>query len=966
MLLDDSGLIGGVAARQSDRPSAVEISRAEKSRLIALTIARRAPDDPDGWAQVAGQIAALAPDFATLLRFIRAEPALAPAYFAVAARVRPLIETSGPSTRLLVSAARDLATGRTPSITDLTDDERLRDRLYELCLLAGAASPSSTAAAAEDLSLQTPDGHSALVLLLLRTGRVAPNRLPLAVIADWPEDRRRAFFWRYLAFLFQRRLAPLADPAKTFRLVLDPEEKARVVRLMMPGQFAAAKRGGLEVVRPTIRRTGLPATRWFDISLTLPRLASVATVAAWTALVRSTLGACQAREYLGRAGTLRAMTRRFGADGVLHLYQKWGVRSLFEQSLDNGARSTRQVLENFAGRYPQVLPPQVLDKVKAFTCDRDTFVTLVNDYLLGRAPGANADIAEIVAAAFEAPPSALRGVVESEAGRRLVAALAQFKIRHGVNLMRSIAFGRDAPPGPAGLDGYLYELRNAFTLELAMHAARHDGRMPGRSARRKLFDSFVMLEFDSERLPADRIEAACRQLRSGAVSRVNAALEAQGGAERLDPGDLEALARDWRDIEPVVTVLARLSDPARRGGPSPEAALLVLQAAKAAARRSFMAFKFDHESGRGQLAFLTEAQRAAWRTARARVRIGGAEQPRNEPRLEDLMRRLDADLAHLHAGAPAGSANPPPALRDEMAALASEEIKANPAIVAERVLAAHVSPDMIPACARACLADVAARLQGAAPGGFELRNAARVLRALLRIGFIDAWESDAAQGALASLRAIEREIPKDLLDGETISKGVVATAFDCSPRLMLTIGDLVNTGCCLNYQSGARINVLPAYVVDANIQALASWRLKETHFASVRDYKAVLNAFVAGRPAPAAFDGDRLVFRFTLPDREIETSTLGFAHLRQIVRLGRVRQGATERPGLLAEREYAQAHPLQPLMRANHADILSALSEELGAVDGRPMEFPQSRNPDGVYCDALGGVQPGAYAVHHL
>ena len=102
--------------------------------------------------------------------------------------------------------------------------------------------------------------------------------------------------------------------------------------------------------------------------------------------------------------------------------------------------------------------------------------------------------------------------------------------------------------------------------------------------------------------------------------------------------------------------------------------------------------------------------------------------------------------------------------------------------------------DTIPACARACLLDIAAQLNGAMLGGFEQRNAARVMRALVRIGFADDSESDACQSVLADLRTIEREIPKDLLDGETISKGIVVTAFDCSPRLMLTIGDLVNTG----------------------------------------------------------------------------------------------------------------------------------------------------------------------------
>ena len=106
--------------------------------------------------------------------------------------------------------------------------------------------------------------------------------------------------------------------------------------------------------------------------------------------------------------------------------------------------------------------------------------------------------------------------------------------------------------------------------------------------------------------------------------------------------------------------------------------------------------------------------------------------------------------------------------------------------------------------------------------------------------------------------------------------------------------------------------------------------MKQTHFAHVRDYKAVLNAFVAGRSAKAAFDGNRLRFHFTLPDGErslnIGTLTLGFAHLRQIVRLGSVRLGGSLYPGLLAEREYAQPHPLQPLMHANHADILRTLT----------------------------------------
>jgi hypothetical protein len=948
-------------------------NRAEKSRLIAIAIGSRLTDDTDGWTQVAERIAALVPDFATLLRFIRREPALLSAYFAVEARIRRLIAGCAPAQRLLVGYAHDLAAARRPSIVEMTDDELLRVRLYELSLIAGAPEPSTISAAAEHLSLRTPDGISALAFMLLRTGRVSLDRLALQAIGGWPEDRRRVFFWRYLAFTFQRRLTAFADPAQIFRLVLDRQEKARVLRLQMPGQFAAAKRRGLEFLRPTVLRSGLPATSWFDISLSLPRLASITPVHSWTRLVRLTLSAIRAEEYLSRPGTIRLMTRRFGADGVLHLYKHYVVRSLFEQSLENGARSSKLILKNFAGRYPQVLSPRVLEKVEAFTVDRDTFIMLVNEYLLGGAPSSNgnradSDIADIVAAAFETPVSVMRAVVECETGRRLMAALAQFKNKHDINLLRSIAFQGEAPACPAGLDGYLYELRNAFALELAIHVARRGGRLVNKAAQRRVFDKFFLREFEIDRLPPGRLEAARQHLRSRAVGRINALLEAQGGSQRLETQDLEALARDWRDAEPVVTLLARLSDPARRGGPSTEAARLVLHTAKAAAQRRFMAFKFDEASGQRQLHFLTEAQRTAWKTSRAMVRIGGAERPDNQPRLRELTLRLDANLGSLCANAPAEPARLPPALRAEMAELASEEIKANPTVIVERALAAHTAPESIPEFARACLLDTAAQLKGAILGGFNQRNAARIMRALVRIGFSDAYESDACQSVLTDLRAIEREIPKDLLDGEMISKGIVVTAFDCSPRLMMTIGDVVNTGSCLNYQCGSRINVLPAYVVDANIQALVSWQLKQAHFASVSDYKAVLNAFVAGRPATAAFNGDRLMFHFTFQEGEsvakIDTLCLGFAHLRQVVRLGSVRHGLSLRPGLLAERGYAQPHPLQPLMHANHADILRALSAELHAVERRPLKFPQSRNPDGVYCDALGSVQPLEYAVY--
>ncbi len=168
MLINASGLIGAeIDAHQGG-------DRADTIRLIALAIGSRTPDEPDGWSRVAERIAALAPDFSTLHRFIRREPALLAAYFSVEARIHTLIARCGPAQRLLVRYAHDLAAARRPSIIELTNDERLRVRLYELSLIAGGPDPSTISAAAEELSLRTPDGISALAFLLLRTGRASP------------------------------------------------------------------------------------------------------------------------------------------------------------------------------------------------------------------------------------------------------------------------------------------------------------------------------------------------------------------------------------------------------------------------------------------------------------------------------------------------------------------------------------------------------------------------------------------------------------------------------------------------------------------------------------------------------------------------------------------------------------------------------------------------------------------------
>jgi hypothetical protein len=198
-------------------------------------------------------------------------------------------------------------------------------------------------------------------------------------------------------------------------------------------------------------------------------------------------------------------------------------------------------------------------------------------------------------------------------------------------------------------------------------------------------------------------------------------------------------------------------------------------------------------------------------------------------------------------------------------------------------------------------------------------------------------------------------VPKSK-DSEFEAMGFVVSVVDHSPRLLLTVGDLVQTNSCQNYKTGGLIRTLPGYVIDANVQVMASFHVEAKHFKSHQEYRAVLDGLEAGDMKGVRFRGNKRILEFTLADgSKIETEYLGFAFLRQMLKLGYV-DTDKRHPSLRLEREFMQNSQLMPLMQQNHQKLLKDLVQEMQAVQNERMTIPKTRNPEGVYSDL--GLRP--------
>lgn len=445
----------------------------------------------------------------------------------------------------------------------------------------------------------------------------------------------------------------------------------------------------------------------------------------------------------------------------------------------------------------------------------------------------------------------------------------------------------------------------------------------------------------------------------------------ENGSLSVNFDQITALQGHWGDLSPILTLLARFRSGAKSGWHK-ELPLLG-QVFQAVLEGRFEEYKFSGAEAAAQTGFLSPEAQAAWRTPRSRLDFwDGNIAPRPAAlAISDLSQGADVEnhintsfLPHLAgvmmamAEGMASEDAPPQPIRTvaQLAALSEAILSAReaPTRTVERLVAAHG----IPAVLNACIMGLGQRT---VKDQLRLGRFAQALAARLPEHQGRQLREDGA--TLVALVNGPRKQP-------TSGGALIFTTSFHDPKLLLTIGDLVQVSSCQNYRTGGMIHTLLGYVVDAGVRGVASWVLSPASFENPNAFERIKGPMAAGEAPRLEFNGPRLVLTVHAGGEAFTTKPLGYAHLRHVLKLGRSGSADSTTPGLFLERAYAQPHDARAVMDEAVAKIAGEYAGALGAGsvrrsgDGGPaLHIAASRNPGGVYSDGAGGVKVGAYEI---
>ncbi|MBI4404876.1 MAG: hypothetical protein HY537_11980, partial [Deltaproteobacteria bacterium] len=421
--------------------------------------------------------------------------------------------------------------------------------------------------------------------------------------------------------------------------------------------------------------------------------------------------------------------------------------------------------------------------------------------------------------------------------------------------------------------------------------------------------------------------------------------------------DLAVLESSWGDLGPIKTLVARFHGRPDGKDEIPVVARIFSTASKA----TFEQYKFeghpehsdDQEKAKAQLAVLkTEEQKHEWRKIRTRLGVYVPGETRGISQAQQLDGARRVVRNELLTNLEGGKANVPPTRVQEIirAGLAREDH-----LSALNRLLETTYADSNPADAkREIVTAIGERILTA-----DFKEAEQLAKRL-RV-----W-SDALvlpQQTQHDIIALVEPL-KNGNRGAEASKMLVFTTTFHHPKMLLMVGDLVGTHTCQSFSTGGIIQTLPGYVIDANIQGVASFSLNQKDFSSRNDFDRVVSAREKGVPIEIAFDaGKRIVrFKFSIDatSYDVTSQPLGFAYLRHMVKLGETDAGT---PGVTFEPAKTQPSPAQSMMDQQAAEIKGEIAGAIGGVADQKMKVVGSRNPHGVYSDRSGGVIKGNYEI---
>lgn len=180
---------------------------------------------------------------------------------------------------------------------------------------------------------------------------------------------------------------------------------------------------------------------------------------------------------------------------------------------------------------------------------------------------------------------------------------------------------------------------------------------------------------------------------------------------------------------------------------------------------------------------------------------------------------------------------------------------------------------------------------------------------------------------------------------------VVFSTIADHPKILLTIGDLVQSQSCLSYRSGSLVEALPGYVMDSNIKASLSFAIAENRIRSLfkmrKDEPFSLSQFTF------EFNPARLSLMVSRAGGKPLEVDLGRAVYRHMLRVGRAAGNGA--PTLLIEQRYHQHHAVTAHIEREQQELIERFRECCGLEPATAaINFPATRNPGGVYSDAMG------------
>lgn len=408
---------------------------------------------------------------------------------------------------------------------------------------------------------------------------------------------------------------------------------------------------------------------------------------------------------------------------------------------------------------------------------------------------------------------------------------------------------------------------------------------------------------------------------------------------------LDQLKQEWGSLDPIFTLVSRFN-----GSPAWRPRMKELaEIFDASLKSQFLSFKTaGDDKAREQLSMLRPESIGEWTAIRSRLELlGSSTGESGDQNVGAIIDIVERNLSHHYTGWQ--TASPNEALVEFLRKNRGPPGQVLPQIKTE-FYAELSEPEFLKQFER--------DLMAATIVNPEISKISTTVSALMTFRS----SLQLSDEVLRYLQDINRFL-KDFKVAANRDDIVFTTTFN-HPKLLLTIGDLVQASSCQNFRTGSVIGTLPGYVMDAGVQGMLSMILSQGQFQTPQEFSLVQEAIRSGIVRSSQLNGGDKSVTFTIAQEDVElsirTRPIDYGFRRQVIKLGRAQQGG---PGLVLETAYQQNHRAQPVMERHMIELRDEIARAIYATTAGIITMPASRNGGGIYSDRGGGEKTTEYTI---